>query len=246
MRNARRSIRSVCISGLLCVASVVGCAQTSEVSVDVVLQLNGPVASAKGNQSLRPADVVIWLTPATPDAAARADLSTHEHFRLVQRDKEFTPHLLVVPVGSNVEFPNRDPFFHNVFSLFNGKRFDLGMYESGTTRTVRFDREGVSYIFCNIHPEMGAVVLALTTPYYAVTGSSGSAVIRGVPPGEYRLSVWSETAEPVDSAIAEHVVRVAGEAIHLGPIKLRTSNDPMRHHKNKFGEEYLPARNRSY
>ena len=68
--------------------------------------------------------------------------------------------MLVVPVGSVVAFPNRDPFFHNVFSLFEGKRFDLGLYEAGSTRDVLFDKPGVSYIFCNIHAEMSAVVIA--------------------------------------------------------------------------------------
>ena len=104
--------------------------------------------------------MVVWLTPLKPDGRPAA--TGHPGpFRLVQKDKMFTPHLLVVPTGTSVEFPNEDPFFHNVFSLFNGQRFDLGLYESGTSRAVRFDREGVSYIFCNIHPEMGAVVLAL-------------------------------------------------------------------------------------
>jgi len=65
--------------------------------------------------------------------------------------------VLVVPVGSVVDFPNHDPFFHNVFSLFDGKRFDLGLYEAGATNSVRFDRLGVSFLFCNIHPEMSAV-----------------------------------------------------------------------------------------
>ena len=84
------------------------------------------------------------------------------HAVLRQKNKAFEPHLLVVTIGSNVEFPNDDPWFHNVFSLFNGKRFDLGLYEAGTTRTVHFEREGVSYIFCNIHPEMSAVVVVLS------------------------------------------------------------------------------------
>ena len=89
--------------------------------------------------------------------------------RLVQKNKSFEPHILVVPAGSMVEFPNRDPFFHNVFSLFEGKRFDLGLYEAGTSRMVRFDRPGISYIFCNIHPEMSAVVITMATPLYAIS-----------------------------------------------------------------------------
>ena len=89
------------------------------------------------------------------------------HAVLQQKNKTFEPHLLVVTKGSTVDFPNRDPWFHNVFSLFNGKRFDLGLYEAGTSRTVHFDREGISYIFCNIHPEMSAVVVVLASQYFA-------------------------------------------------------------------------------
>ena len=100
-------------------------------------------------------------------------------------------------VGSSVDFPNLDPFFHNVFSLFNGKRFDLGLYEGHSHRSVQFDREGVSYIFCNIHPDMGAVVVALNTPYYAVSTDNGTLTLHDVPRGRYRLNVWAENA-PVE------------------------------------------------
>ena len=116
--------------------------------------------------------------------------------RLVQRNKSFDPHLLIVPVGSVVAFPNRDPFFHNVFSLFEGKRFDLGLYEAGSTRDVHFDKTGISYIFCNIHPEMSAVVVALDTPYYGISDRHGQVVISGVPSGKYVLRVWHESALP--------------------------------------------------
>ena len=105
----------------------------------------------------------------------------------MQRNKSFDPHVLVVPVGSVVAFPNHDPFFHNVFSLFEGKRFDLGLYEAGSTRDVHFDKPGISYIFCNIHPEMSAVVLALDTPYYGVSDPHGQVVIANVPAASTRF-----------------------------------------------------------
>ena len=108
----------------------------------------------------------------------------------MQKNKSFHPSLLVIPVGGKVEFPNHDPFFHNVFSLFEGKRFDLGLYESGTTRFVQFDKPGVSFIFCNIHAEMSAVVIALATPYYAISDSRGDLSIPNVPPGRYELQVF--------------------------------------------------------
>src|SRR6202035_4042889 len=111
---------------------------------------------------------VIWLQPADGATMSLAIVKPHENFTLLQKNKMFTPHLLVVPVGSSVLFPNADPFFHNVFSLFDGKQFDLGLYEAGTSRSVRFSRQGVSYIFCNIHPEMSAIVLSLSSPYYSI------------------------------------------------------------------------------
>src|ERR1039458_5666431 len=94
-----------------------------------------------------------------------------------------------------VEFPNLDLFFHNVFSQFNGKRFDLGLYEAGSTKDVRFDHEGVSYIFCNIHPEMGAVIITLATPYFSVSAGSGHIALHNIPEGTYELHVWAEGAD---------------------------------------------------
>ena len=110
---------------------------------------------------------MVWLSPIGSHTSAKT--FPNHPLRLTQHNKSFEPHLLVVPVGAVVQFPNRDPFFHNVFSLFEGKRFDLGLYEAGTTRNVSFDRPGVSYIFCNIHAEMSAVVIALDTPYYGIS-----------------------------------------------------------------------------
>src|ERR1039457_4075827 len=145
---------------------------------------------------------VVWLTPITTTAAAGEaaaaapnsspgpPASAAQNPRLVQKNKSFEPHILVVPAGSMVEFPNRDPFFHNVFSLFEGKRFDLGLYEAGSSRMVRFDRPGISYIFCNIHSEMSAVVIAVNTPYYGIADSQGRVSIPRVPPGRYTLRIW--------------------------------------------------------
>jgi plastocyanin len=192
------------------------------------------------------ADVVIWLSPLKPSAVPSVLPVRQGGYRLVQKDKMFTPHLLVVPTGSQVEFPNQDPFFHNVFSLFNGKRFDLGLYESGASRSVRFDREGVSYIFCNIHPEMGAVVLALSTPYYGVSGQNGVVLLHNVLPGSYRLNVWSEKGQLKDASMSQRIVQVLADPVHLGDIMLQVATDPLANHKNKFDEDYQPAENPKY
>jgi plastocyanin len=157
------------------------------------------------------------------------------HLRIQTR-----PHILVVPTGSSVDFPNLDPFFHNVFSLFNGKRFDLGLYEAHTHRAVQFDREGVSYIFCNIHPEMGAVVISLSTPYYATSTNKGDIIIHNVPPGNYRLNVWAENVENDRLNELSRIVDITPQNTQLGTLQLETSGDIMTHHENKFGESYTP------
>lgn len=161
------------------------------------------------------------------------------HPRLTQHNKSFVPHLLVVPVGSVVEFPNRDPFFHNVFSLFEGKRFDLGLYEAGSTRDVHFDKPGVSYIFCNIHAEMSAVVIALTTPYYGISDDRGQLAIPNVPPGSYKLHMWSEAASPEDLNSNIREVQISAETADLGELQVRRAR-PSLAHKNKYGHDYDP------
>lgn len=185
-------------------------------------------------------NVVIWLTPLNPAAAAAAAaLPATEHPRLVQHNKHFDPHVVVVRVGSSVEFPNRDPFFHNVFSLFEGKRFDLGLYEAGTTRDVRFDRPGISYIFCNIHPEMSAVVIAVDSPYYAISNRRGEFQLAGVPPGRYLLRVWSEASLPDDLKSQAREVTISETISSLGMITL-TEVSPPAAHRNKYGQDYEP------
>ncbi len=126
---------------------------------------------------------------------------------ITQRDKAFEPHLLVVPVGTVVQFPNKDPFFHNVFSLFDGKRFDLGLYEAGSSKPVHFDRAGVSFLFCNIHPEMSAVIVAVGSPYYAVSDKDGHVTLPNVPDGRYEVRVWYERSMPEElKKLAEVVI----------------------------------------
>ena len=243
MRSRQRSVIIGCswFSLLLIGASV----QAQDVEVTAHVSVVDKTASARHKAAPSSAEVVLWLSPLQP--GGRSAAAGHPGpFRLVQKDKTFIPHLLVVPKGSRVEFPNQDPFFHNVFSLFNGKRFDLGLYESGSSRSVPFDTEGISYIFCNIHPEMGAVVIALSTPYSGISTASGVVAIHDVPPGSYRLHVWSESAQSANPVDTQRIVQVGAAPVRLGEIVLQRVADPMEHHKNKFDEDYPPSRNAPY
>jgi hypothetical protein len=159
---------------------------------------------------------------------------------LTQKNKSFEPHVLVVPAGSAVEFPNRDPFFHNVFSLFEGKRFDLGLYEAGSSRIVHFDRPGISYIFCNIHPEMSGVVVTLATPFYRVVHGAGAVEIPNMPAGRYQLHVWSDGTGPESVQPPGQEVTVAEGSPKTVIISVTASSRQSLAHKNKYGRDYDP------
>lgn len=177
---------------------------------------------------------VIWLTPI--GVAVQPPQQTQVP-QLVQKNKSFHPSLHVIPAGGKVEFPNHDPFFHNVFSLFEGKRFDLGLYEGGTTRFVQFDKPGISFIFCNIHAEMSAVVIALATPYYAVSDAHGDLSVPDVPPGRYQLQIFHSGVAPDALRAMTREVTIAPGQVNLGTFALAESDVSVAH-KNKYGRDY--------
>jgi plastocyanin len=197
--------------------------------------------SSAANRKVDSAGAVVWLSPL--DNSAQISRGAHRA-RLVQKNKTFVPHVLVVPVGTPVDFPNQDPFFHNVFSLFEGKRFDLGLYESGSSRTVVFNRVGISYIFCNIHPEMSAVVISLDTPYFGISDQKGMFVILDVPSGLYQVHVWDERVLPETLMNFARTVTISENSRSLGIVHLPEQRNLSGGHKNKYGQDYEdPARN---
>ena len=228
---------------LACLAFVAGCGFFARAQDGV---LNGRVelmdsAGKPWHGSL--ANTAVWLTPAPGSGIALPSPSAAQSVspRLVQRNKSFEPRVVIVRAGTAVEFPNRDPFFHNVFSLFDGKRFDLGLYEAGGTRFVHFDKVGVSYIFCNIHPEMSAVVVAVNTPFYALTDAGGNVSLRGIPPGRYVLHGWNERIVPGSEDSANRELTVTAGAESFGMLRLAVSTAPGAQHKNKYGRDYDPS-----
>ncbi len=107
-----------------------------------------------------------------------------------QKNLQFIPHVLAVQAGTLVEFPNSDPVSHNVFSISDAKRFNLGLYQSGTARRVKFDRPGVVELLCNVHLEMSAYIVVVKNPYFAQPKADGTFRIANVPPGRHRLRSW--------------------------------------------------------
>jgi hypothetical protein len=133
-----------------------------------------------------------------------------------QKDMKFIPHVLPVRVGTRVEFANNDKTFHNVFSLSEPKKFDLGLYSPGRRRSVTFDRAGVVRILCHVHPNMEAYVVVKSHPYFNVPDSRGNYSLNGIPLGKYRVEVWHpELGTSVTPVEIAHKGEVLGINIDL-------------------------------
>ena len=226
-----------CSKWLLCAVALtsgVMCAQVRP-SGSEVAEVHLRVDSSQPGKH-RAVAAVVWLEPLAGTPAL--PFLPHGHYTLLQKNRTFIPHLQVIPAGSVVQFPNEDPFFHNVFSLFNGKRFDLGLYEAGSSKSVTFPREGVSYIFCNIHPEMSAVVVSLTTPLYAIADANDSFVLRDVPPGDYTLHLWIEGLPQSVLDGLDHRVHIPPGRVDLGELRSPMAQTSTPTHSNKFGRAY--------
>jgi plastocyanin len=223
-------------------------AQERSASVNVVI--TQPAETNAKTPAVKVADasnVVVWLTPLDPIDPFPADSSAREKPpRLVQHNKTFEPHVLVVRVGTMVEFPNRDPFFHNIFSLYDGKRFDLGLYEAGSTRSVLFNRPGVSFLFCNIHVEMSAVIVAVDTPFFGLSDRAGNVNITDLPNGRYQLNVWYERSLPAHLRGLTRVVTITKTSRSIGPIHVVENPNFTPAHKNLYGLDYVPPVNPEY
>lgn len=145
--------------------------------------LPAPVRTVRGAVT----DAVIYLDAAPADSTRHA---SDERPQLGQRGQAFEPRVVVVPVGGTVDFPNFDPIFHNVFSVSPARRFDLGKYPRGTSRSVRFPRAGVVNVYCDIHSDMSAFIVVVPNTAWTRPDRDGAYAIDGLPAGRYQLRWW--------------------------------------------------------
>jgi plastocyanin len=145
-----------------------------------------PTAARGSARESPPVPMVVHLEgPALPRASAGAA----NRVRISQRDTTFVPGAAVVPVGTSVAFPNEDAFFHNVFSYSRAKRFDLGRFPQGESKSVVFDQPGYIKVFCEVHQWMRAGILVVAAPFHQVVSDDGTFHLEGVPPGRHTLVV---------------------------------------------------------
>ena len=244
-----QSIRRIAILALVCFGACALLAQTGLPPVTVKVEIVNPQAAKKqpaAKESLDLSNIVIWFTPlASGEGAVPTPMAGRPSPQIAQINKSFDPHVLVIQVGTPVQFPNKDPFLHNVFSLFDGKRFDLGFYEAGSSKIVHFDRPGVSFLFCNIHPEMSGAVVAVDTPYFGMSDRNGRVTIPNVPDGRYQLNVWYERSLPEDLKAAGRTVTISDATRSLESVRVVENPNFTLEHKNKYGQDYIPPANSS-
>lgn len=138
-----------------------------------------------------PSNIVVYLSKV-PESK---DQKHSPKYTLDQKDLSFIPHVLVVPMGATVQFPNNDKVEHNVFSLSRTKKFNLGTYKPGETKTVTFDKDGVVELRCDMHAEMAGYILVMRNDYFGITDEKGRFVIKNtdqLPPGKYKIRTWHE------------------------------------------------------
>jgi len=181
----------------------------------------------KARSGATPAQAVVYAEPLDRPAPAGPVKATVQ-----QKNKTFLPHVVAVPVGSTITFPNDDQIFHNVFSLSPPQPFDLGLYRAGASKTQVAAKPGVYHVFCNIHPQMGAFLVVAPTPYVTVAGQDGTWRL-DVPAGKYRVTALSERASPVTVEVS-----VAAGSATAGGLVLDESAFVAAPHLNKFGKPY--------
>ncbi|MFI5311107.1 MAG: plastocyanin/azurin family copper-binding protein [Gemmatimonadales bacterium] len=174
-------------------------------------------------------NAVIYLVPKS-GAARTAETKA----QMALNGRQFSPRVRVVTTGSSVEYPNQDPFSHNVFSTAAGASFDLGVYGSGTTKATQFRKPGAYPVYCNIHEKMTAYVVVVNTPYYAQAAADGRWSVARVPAGKYELHLWHERAIEV---VKE--VDVPPSGLPDVDQKLDATGYKQVAHKDKFGKDYV-------
>ena len=153
-------------------------------------------------------------------------------FKMMQKNKMFLPHVLAVPAGSTITFPNEDLIFHNVFSTSRPNPFDLGLYRAGSSQDRTFKIPATYRVFCNIHPQMSAIILVLPTSYITEIDNTGNYHF-DLPTGRYRVTAWSERAETATTELT-----VGLSSAEAPDLSLDESTFVDAPHKNKFGQDY--------
>ena len=176
-------------------------------------------------------ETLVWLEPL---AGARAPKRAPATFTMTTRGKALLPHVLAIPIGSTVNFPNEDPISHNLFSLSSSNSFDLGLYRTGAGKSHTFSVPGVVNVYCNVHPSMSSVIHIMPTPYYAFADATGNYALADVAPGKYEIVAWNEQGGVAHGGTLD----VPSAGLPNVALTIDTRNYRVASHSNKEGKPY--------
>lgn len=210
------------------------------VLVDAAETVSGKVSFlTRRGQKPNANETVIWLEPL---GATKVTKPVPQVAQMVTRSKTLQPHVIAIPAGSSIQFPNNDPISHNLFSLSSGNVFDLGLYRKGAGKSEKFDTPGLVNVYCNVHPNMSAVVHVLRTPYSSYADAIGAFTIKDVWPGKYRLLAWNE----LGTAASEIEVPATGAIKGSTALTIDSRGFRSQLHMNKFGKPYSKPSSKDY
>ncbi len=207
------------------------CAMLAAATLEAAV-VNGHVGfMSRRGQNPVVTETLVWLEPVSGRVRSRAA----GKFQLLTRGKTLVPHVLAIPAGSTVEFPNDDPISHNLFSLSSPNNFDLGLYRRGAGKSHTFDSPGLVNVYCNIHPSMSAVIQVMGTPYYTFADGAGNYALSDVAAGKYKLVAWNEQGGRTESLID---VGASGKVEGNVALTIDSRDFRMTSHMNKEGKAY--------
>ena len=200
--------RFSCMLAAIAVTAAMGAfsvANAGNLSVQVVDASGKPVR-----------DAVVTFMPAGGGAAPVKSGA----YVMAQKNIKFAPFVLAVPQGATVSFPNQDRVNHHVYSFSPAQPFQLPLYGTGQTRSVKFDHAGTIALGCNIHDSMSAYIRVVDAPYFATTGDDGRVVLKDVAAGAGTLGVWQPMMDTANHVVAQNFAMGAGDAAQTVAVKV--------------------------
>lgn len=204
------------------------------------VDFSGVISISKKGKAVKPseyADAVIYFVPEKAVSSPPLSTGTKE---MKMEKKKYSPRVLPVTVGTEVNFPNFDPILHNAFSTSTNNNFDLGLYSGGDKGSHKFEKPGLVRVYCNVHHAMVAYILVFDSPYYTTLSNDGQFTLKDLPAVPGQLFIWHPRAKLIKKKL-DFSTKVDQDKFDLELTKRRIPK-----HSNKAGKSYRKTKKKKY